>query len=114
MLGMAVLWTTAELRIVRNYLLAAWLADISHVGLTCWLLGYTRAVDVASWNAMTWGNVGFTVSCHSSYLSVYTLWHVSSSSALWQGSLTLDLTVFGHLRVGFDPDLMSCTANLVY
>lgn len=38
------------------------IADITHVGLTCWGLGYERAVDVATWNAVTWGNVGFTVS----------------------------------------------------
>ncbi|KAI1246631.1 hypothetical protein MGN70_013532 [Eutypa lata] len=60
LLGMAVLWTTSELKVVRNYLIGAWLADISHVGLTCWLLGWERAVDVGAWNAMTWGNVGFT------------------------------------------------------
>lgn len=62
LLGVAVLWTTAELRVVRAYLAAAWLADASHIGLTCWLLGRARALDVAAWNAMTWGNVGFTVS----------------------------------------------------
>lgn len=38
------------------------IADVTHVGLTCWGLGYERAVDVAAWNAVTWGNVGFTVS----------------------------------------------------
>ncbi|RYP19014.1 hypothetical protein DL765_003597 [Monosporascus sp. GIB2] len=60
LLGVAVLWTTSELRVVRNYLLAAWVADISHVWLTCWALGWARSADVAAWNAMTWGNVGFT------------------------------------------------------
>lgn len=38
------------------------IADISHVGVTCWMLGYDKTLDVASWNAVTWGNVGFTVS----------------------------------------------------
>ncbi|KAI1766758.1 hypothetical protein GGR53DRAFT_188685 [Hypoxylon sp. FL1150] len=60
LLGVAVLYTTTELRVVRNYLVALWIADISHVGVTCWLLGYDRTLDVASWNAVTWGNVGFT------------------------------------------------------
>ncbi|KAI5867417.1 hypothetical protein GGS23DRAFT_592731 [Durotheca rogersii] len=60
LLGVAVLYTTTELRVVRNYLVALWIADISHVGVTCWTLGYERAVDVGSWNAVTWGNVGFT------------------------------------------------------
>ncbi|KAI0173647.1 hypothetical protein GGR52DRAFT_543890 [Hypoxylon sp. FL1284] len=60
LLGVAVLYTTTELKVVRNYLIALWIADISHVGVTCWLLGYDRTLDVASWNAVTWGNVGFT------------------------------------------------------
>ncbi|OTA56815.1 hypothetical protein K449DRAFT_468111 [Hypoxylon sp. EC38] len=60
LLGVAVLYTTGELKVVRNYLIALWIADISHVGVTCWLLGYDRTVDVGSWNAVTWGNVGFT------------------------------------------------------
>ncbi|KAL7620985.1 hypothetical protein AAE478_008296 [Parahypoxylon ruwenzoriense] len=60
LLGVAVLYTTTELRVVRNYLIALWIADISHVGVTSWLLGYERTLDVGSWNAVTWGNVGFT------------------------------------------------------
>ncbi|KAI1635508.1 hypothetical protein F4809DRAFT_613458 [Biscogniauxia mediterranea] len=60
MVGVAVLYTTNELRVVRNYLVALWIADIGHVGLTCWLLGYERTLDVGSWNAMTWGNIGAT------------------------------------------------------
>ncbi|KAI1398852.1 hypothetical protein F4819DRAFT_467194 [Hypoxylon fuscum] len=60
LLGVAVLYTTTELKVVRNYLIALWIADISHVGVTCYLLGPDRALDVGSWNAVTWGNVGFT------------------------------------------------------
>ncbi|KAI3330687.1 hypothetical protein F4824DRAFT_478058 [Ustulina deusta] len=60
LVGVAVLYTTSEPRVVRNYLVALLIADITHVGLTCWGLGYERAVDVATWNAVTWGNVGFT------------------------------------------------------
>ncbi|KAI1366611.1 hypothetical protein F5Y08DRAFT_122895 [Xylaria arbuscula] len=60
MVGVAVLYTTSESRVVRNYLVALLIADITHVGLTCWGLGYERAIDVAGWNAVTWGNVGFT------------------------------------------------------
>ncbi|KAI1747471.1 hypothetical protein F4782DRAFT_552049 [Xylaria castorea] len=61
LVGVAVLYTTSELKVVRNYLVALLIADITHVGLTCWGLGYDRAVDVAGWNAVTWGNVGFTI-----------------------------------------------------
>lgn len=60
LLGIAVLYTTRELNVVRNYLVALWLADISHVGVTCWALGYERTLDVGAWNPLTWGNVGFT------------------------------------------------------
>ncbi|KAI0401557.1 hypothetical protein F4802DRAFT_600890 [Xylaria palmicola] len=61
LVGVAVLYTTTELKVVRNYLVALLIADITHVGFTCWGLGYQRVVDVAGWNAVTWGNVGFTV-----------------------------------------------------
>jgi hypothetical protein len=62
LVALAVLYTTTELAVVRNYLKALWIADITHVGLTMYALGYDRSVDVAGWNAMTWGNVGVTVS----------------------------------------------------
>ncbi|PVH70163.1 hypothetical protein DL98DRAFT_521772 [Cadophora sp. DSE1049] len=61
MVGIAVLYTTTEAAVVRNYVIALWLADISHVGITCYVMPYEQLVDVASWNAMTWGNIGATV-----------------------------------------------------
>lgn len=61
MVGVAVLYTTNELKVVRNYLVALWLADIGHVLVTYFTLGHDRFVAVGQWNAMTWGNVGFTV-----------------------------------------------------
>ncbi|KAI0204119.1 hypothetical protein F4808DRAFT_457220 [Astrocystis sublimbata] len=60
LVGVAVLNTTSELKVVRSYLIALLIADVTHVGLTCWGLGYDRAIAIASWNAVTWGNVGFT------------------------------------------------------
>jgi len=62
LVALAVLYTTNELAVVRNYLKALWIADITHVGLTLYALGYERSLDVAAWNAMAWGNVGVTVS----------------------------------------------------
>lgn len=60
--AVAVLYTTTEIKVVRNYLIALWIADIGHI-IVCYLgLGFERFVDVASWNSMTWGNVGATVS----------------------------------------------------
>lgn len=63
LIATAVLYTTSEIKVVRNYLIACWLADISHVYVCYHVLGWARFVDVASWNSMTWGNVGVTVSC---------------------------------------------------
>lgn len=62
LIASAVLYTTSEIKVVRNYLVACWLADISHVYVCYHVLGWARFVDVASWNSMTWGNVGATVS----------------------------------------------------
>lgn len=60
--AVAVLYTTSELKVVRNYLIALWTADIGHIAVCYFGLGFDRFVDVASWNTMTWGNVGATVS----------------------------------------------------
>ncbi|KAK0729765.1 hypothetical protein B0H67DRAFT_559615 [Lasiosphaeris hirsuta] len=60
LVGVAVLYTTTEIKVVRNYLVALWLADISHVGLTLHGIGYDKSLAVGEWNAMTWGNVGAT------------------------------------------------------
>lgn len=61
LVALAVLYTTTELAVVRNYLKALWIADITHVGLTFYALGYERSVAVGEWNATTWGNIGITV-----------------------------------------------------
>lgn len=61
LVAVAVLYTTTEIPVVRNYLIALWLADISHVGLTLYALGYEKSIALGSWNSMTWGNVGITV-----------------------------------------------------
>lgn len=61
MVGIAVLYTTAELKVVRNYLWALWVADLGHIGLTAYLLGLKRFMALSEWNAMTWGNIGVTV-----------------------------------------------------
>jgi hypothetical protein len=63
MVGIAVLYTTSEARVVRNYVIALWIADIGHVAVTCWVMDYESLLDFAGWNAMTWGNIGVTVSC---------------------------------------------------
>jgi hypothetical protein len=68
MVGIAVLYTTTEAKVVRNYAIALWLADIGHVAITCYVMGYERVVDFANWNAMAWGNIGSTVCAGGSRL----------------------------------------------
>ncbi|KAK4162483.1 hypothetical protein QBC43DRAFT_321478 [Cladorrhinum sp. PSN259] len=60
LLGVAILNTTAEIRVVKAYLWALWLADLTHIYFTCAALGWDETVSVTQWNAMTWGNVGAT------------------------------------------------------
>jgi hypothetical protein len=62
MIGIAVLYTTTEARVVRNYMVALAIADIGHVAITCYVMEYEKTVDIANWNSMAWGNIGATVS----------------------------------------------------
>ncbi|OCL11890.1 hypothetical protein AOQ84DRAFT_172491 [Glonium stellatum] len=61
LLGLFILNTTSEIKTVRAYLVALWIADIGHVGVTAWAMGMQAFIDVAGWNAMAWGNIGATV-----------------------------------------------------
>jgi hypothetical protein len=61
-LGVGILTTTSELKVVKAYLFALWLGDIGHVAFTCWGLGKARLMAPLEWNAVTTGNVTFTVS----------------------------------------------------
>lgn len=65
MMGLAILNTTSEAKVVKAYLLVLWLGDIGHVGFTLYGLGLERLAQVSEWNAMTNGNVAFTVSFES-------------------------------------------------
>ncbi|PQE13460.1 NADp-dependent alcohol dehydrogenase protein [Rutstroemia sp. NJR-2017a WRK4] len=75
MVGIGVLYSTSEAKVVRNYLIALWIADIGHVAVTYNVLGWQRSIDITTWNSMTWGNIGATVrygdSLHS-HLVAYT------------------------------------------
>ncbi|KAL1882058.1 hypothetical protein VTK73DRAFT_2772 [Phialemonium thermophilum] len=61
LISMAVLYTSTELPVVRNYLKALWLADIGHILLTYKTLHREGFLSIATWNAMTWGNIGVTL-----------------------------------------------------
>ncbi|KAK4453512.1 hypothetical protein QBC34DRAFT_208741 [Podospora aff. communis PSN243] len=60
LLGVAVLYSTTEIRVVRSYLFALWIADISHIAITMFGLGYGATMAPGSWNSMAWGNIGVT------------------------------------------------------
>ncbi|KAB2580596.1 hypothetical protein BFW01_g3528 [Lasiodiplodia theobromae] len=60
-LGVFILNTTLDLPTVRAYLAALWLGDIGHVLITAWGLGLKGTFNIFGWNAVTWGNIGFTV-----------------------------------------------------
>lgn len=62
LVGLAIMNISSEPRVVHGYLLALWLGDIGHVGISAWALGQERLMNPREWNAMTQGNVAFTVS----------------------------------------------------
>ncbi|KAK0655949.1 hypothetical protein B0T16DRAFT_398130 [Cercophora newfieldiana] len=60
LLAIAVLYSTSEIKVVRNYLIALWIADITHIAITMFGLGYNMTMAPGTWNAVTWGNIGAT------------------------------------------------------
>ncbi|KAF4583300.1 DNA-binding domain-containing protein [Ophiocordyceps camponoti-floridani] len=61
LVGIAVLLSTSELRVVRRYLAALWIGDIGHVFFSCRALGLDLLTRPSAWNAMAWGNIAATV-----------------------------------------------------
>ncbi|MCJ1309504.1 hypothetical protein MMC25_003164 [Agyrium rufum] len=61
LMGLSVLNITNDPRIIRAYLIVLAIGDLGHVGPTAWVMGWTRVSDVATWNAMAWGNIAATV-----------------------------------------------------
>ncbi|KAF4944870.1 hypothetical protein FGADI_12385 [Fusarium gaditjirri] len=71
-IGVAILSTTTENRVVRSYLVGLWLADIGHIGFSSYGIGWDGLLSPLQWNAMTWGNVGMTLflfSTRTAYLA---------------------------------------------
>ncbi|KAJ3467159.1 hypothetical protein MRS44_004723 [Fusarium solani] len=60
-IGIAVLSTTSENKVVRAYLVALWLGDVGHIGFSCYGLGWGKLVRPVEWNAMAWGNIAMTL-----------------------------------------------------
>jgi hypothetical protein len=61
-LGIAILSTTNETKVVRAYLIALWLGDVGHIGFSSYGLGWDMLMSLPKWNATTWGNIAMTVS----------------------------------------------------
>jgi len=61
MVGLSVLTTTSEIRVVRAYLVALWLADVGHIGLTWYGLGSRNLINVTERTPVTSGNIGARV-----------------------------------------------------
>ncbi|KAI9675029.1 MAG: hypothetical protein M1817_001435 [Caeruleum heppii] len=60
LIGLFVLYSTTESKVVRRYLIALALGDVGHLAVTYSVLGRERYLDWRGWNAMAWGNVGVT------------------------------------------------------
>lgn len=60
LIALGVLYSTSELKVVRNYLIACAIADVGHLWVTYHVLGYANYVNVQGWNSLAWGNIGFT------------------------------------------------------
>ena len=61
MVGLAVLSATKEPKVVRNYVIALAVADVTHLAVTYSVLEHRRFTSVAQWNAMAYGNILVTV-----------------------------------------------------
>lgn len=61
LLGLAILNTTSEQRVIKAYITCLAIADIGHLAPTIMVLGKDTALDVQNWNVMAWGNIGATV-----------------------------------------------------
>jgi hypothetical protein len=61
MLGVFILNTTTELKVVRAYIWALLFADVGHIGLTAYVMGWRATLAVGDWNSVVFGNIGITL-----------------------------------------------------
>lgn len=57
-MGVGIMYSTSEPRVLRNYLIALAIADLGHIYATYVAMGWDAFVEVGSWGAVTWGNIG--------------------------------------------------------
>lgn len=60
LIGIAVLYTTTEPKVVRNFVIACAIADVGHLAVTYHVMGFADFMNLKGWNAMAWGNIGVT------------------------------------------------------
>ena len=61
LLGLAILNTTSEPRVIKAYITCLAIADIGHLAPTIMVLGKETTLDVQNWNVLAWGNIGATI-----------------------------------------------------
>jgi hypothetical protein len=59
-IGIAVLYSTNDVRLVKRYIFALLLGDVGHLAVTYHILGHEKYLDVKNWNSLAWGNIGVT------------------------------------------------------
>ena len=60
-IGILVMNTTTEARVIHAFIWALWLGDIGHVAASAWMMGLEGFVDVQSWTPVIWGNIVVTI-----------------------------------------------------
>lgn len=60
LMGVAILSSTSEPKVLRNYFIALAIGDLGHLYVTYLGTGWLYFVDISQWNAMAWGNIGVT------------------------------------------------------
>lgn len=61
LVGLGVLNTTSEVKVIKAYLVALAIGDVGHVAFSLYGLGADLSMHISRWNAMAYGNNAFTV-----------------------------------------------------
>lgn len=60
-IGLFVLNTMREPRVVHAYVWALWLGDIGHIAVCSWNMGVYGLLDIQAWTPVIWGNIAVTI-----------------------------------------------------
>ena len=94
-LGIAVLYTTSELKVIRRYLLALSITDVTHVAVCYYVLGIDKFMAVGQWNSMMWGNIAMPVCSLFPYAAGLCILLTMSQTALFLLRVVHLLGLFG-------------------